>query len=93
MPDRPIILPVLKTSIEPAVAISNKLSIDEKRALNMERRALNIKSRQERRKRKKDRRKDIRDGVIVSLSSDNDRRKKNDRRNVKTAFMLRQIGR
>ena len=91
MPDRPIILPVLKTSIEPTVAISNKLSIDQKRAIIIERRALNIKSRQERRKRKKDRRKDNRDGVIVSLSTDNDRREKNDRRKVKNEFMVSQV--
>lgn len=74
MPNRPIILPVIKKDIEPTIAISSIPSIHEKRAHN------NINFRRQRRKRKSDRRNDVRNGVIVSLSFENDRRKNQDRR-------------
>ncbi|MCP4119677.1 MAG: hypothetical protein GY737_30605 [Desulfobacteraceae bacterium] len=74
MPSRPIILPVLKKAVEPTVPISGELAINEKR------RRLNIRSKRRLRKRQPERREEVRDGVIVTLSQYNDRRKKPDRR-------------
>lgn len=78
MPSRPIILPVLKKSVEPTVPISGEL------AINKRRRQLNLKFKRKLRKRKKERREEVRDGVIVTLSQYNDRREKIDRRRVQS---------
>ncbi|MBI9090210.1 MAG: hypothetical protein JEZ12_13420 [Desulfobacterium sp.] len=78
MPSRPIILPVLKKSVEPTIPISGEL------AINLKRRKLNLKAKRRLRKRKKERREEVRDGVIVTLSQYNDRREKIDRRRVQS---------
>ena len=78
MPSRPIILPVLKKSVEPTIPISGEL------AINLKRRKLNLKFKRKLRKRKKERREEVRDGVIVTLSQYNDRREKIDRRRVQS---------
>lgn len=72
---RPIILPVLKKNVQPLEsAKETKLDLNKKNVLQ--------KFIQKRRKRKRDRRQEVRNGVIVSISFDNDRRKNRDRRRV-----------
>ncbi len=75
MPSRPIILPVLKKNVEPTVPVNSI-------TLNQSRKSSPLKFRQNRRRRRADRRQEVRNGVIVSLSFENDRRKKRDRRRV-----------
>jgi hypothetical protein len=82
MPSRPIILPVLKKSVEPTIPISGELAINRrKRNLRLKRRL---------RRRKPERREEVRDGVIVTLSQYNDRRKKPDRRRVQSYYEVQQ---
>ncbi len=78
MPSRPIILPVLKKSVEPTIPISGELAINKKR------KNVNLKFKRKLRKRKRERREEVRDGVIVTLSQYNDRREKIDRRRVQS---------
>ncbi len=80
MPSRPIILPVLKKSVEPTVPISGEL------AINKRRRNLHLRIKRKLRKRKRERREEVRDGVIVTLSQYNDRREKADRRRVQSGY-------
>ncbi|MDY0220808.1 MAG: hypothetical protein RBR67_06705 [Desulfobacterium sp.] len=75
MPNRPIILPVLKKNVEPTAPV-------KKTTLDLTKKTILQKFIQKRRKRKRDRRQEVRDGVIVSLSFENDRRKNRDRRRV-----------
>lgn len=75
MPNRPIILPVLKKNVEPTVRV-NPITLNQGRRPNP------LKFKQNRRRRRRDRRQEVRNGVIVSLSFENDRRKKRDRRRV-----------
>ena len=75
MPSRPIILPVKQKDVIPATPISGIPSTRDKKTNNLS-------VRRQRRKRKTDRRKDVRNGVIVSFSFKNDRRKRPDRRQI-----------
>ncbi len=70
-----LILPVKKGSVEPAAPLVGRPSKRQKRIIGR-------KIRRERRKNRADRRKEVRDGVLVSLSSQKDRRKRRERRRV-----------
>lgn len=84
MPSRPIILPVLKKSVEPTIPISGEL------AINRRKKNLNLRLKRRLRKRKLERREEVRDGVIVTLSQYNDRREKPDRRRVQSYYEVQQ---
>lgn len=76
--DRPMtfdykIIPVFREAVDSSYRIDG---FSEKRMM------VSRKSRKERRKQPKDRRSSIRDGIIVSLSSKNNRRKGIDRRHL-----------
>jgi len=75
MNEMPRILPSRKDIVEAASPVTGLPSRKHGKKLGR-------KLRRERRKNAKDRRKEVRDGVVVSLSSTNNRRKKPERRKV-----------
>ena len=76
LPAQAIVLSVINKGVESVMA-SHGLPLKKRQGKKK------LEFRKDRRKRRFDRRKSVRDGIVVSLSTLNNRRKRRDRRHVK----------